>query len=83
MAPSMHFEPSVGVIICHQCESGLVVDTPNSLYNHFCAAPHHLRGPALLIARDLVTQWPAKRTSKVVHLGAKGVPIRVILYLQV
>jgi hypothetical protein len=83
MAPSVHFEPSVGVIICHQYESGLVVNTPNSLYNHFCAALHHLRGPALSIARDLVMQWPAKRTSEVVHPGAKGVPVRAIPHLRV
>jgi hypothetical protein len=82
MREQLHFEESLGVVICHLCEAGVEVNSANSINNHFRAPPHHLKGAALKAVHEQFQQWPIRRPAEVEYPEAGDQPIRAIPHLQ-
>lgn len=83
MSQTVHFEKSLGAVVCRPCASGVVVDTPNSINNHFRASPHYFKGPTLRFIHDQVVEWPTKSSSDVIFPGRDKSPIPAVPYLKI
>lgn len=82
MQEPLHFEESLGAVICHRCGYGVVMDSVNSINNHFRRQPHHLRGAALKAVHAQFQQWPVRRSPNVLGPKVEDQPICAIPYLK-
>lgn len=82
MQEPLHFEASLGAVICHRCESGVVVNSVNSINNHFRGKAHRLKGAALQAIHAQFQQWPARLTSEVRYPPVEEQPVRAIPHLK-
>ena len=82
MREQLHFEQSLGVVICHLCQAGVELNSANSINNHFRAPPHHLKGAALKAVHEQFQQWPVRRPAEIEHPDAEDQPVRAIPHLK-
>ena len=83
MLPPVYFQESIGTVICGTCSSGIVVNTANSINNHFRSAPHHLKGDALKAVHALFKEYDTLPSDKVPFPLLDDQPVPAIPHLRV